>query len=186
MAGAGVLDGRSRFDFAAGHVPGSIGIESGDSYAPWAGWLFDFNSPLLLVLSDEQDASDAAVELARIGFTTVLGVMRGVDAWRAEGRELASYETVTAAQLREQLEGDRTDQVLDVRDPLEWQAGHIEGSTHRYLPDLRDGLAGTVNVGQPVWVICRTGNCSSIAAGLLERLGVQPIVVATGGVSDIL
>lgn len=183
---AGILDGRSRFDFAAGHIPGSVGIETGDSFAPWAGWLFDFNSPLLLVLGDDQDASDAAMELARIGFTRVLGVMRGVAEWRESGRELAVYETATAAQLRGHLQGDWNGQVLDVRDPLEWAAGHVEGSAHRYLPDLRHGLGGAVNAREPVWVICRTGNRSSIAAGLLEHLGVQPIVVATGGVPDII
>ena len=186
IPGAGVLDGRSRFDFAAGHIPGSIGIEVGDSFAPWAGWLFDFNSPLLLVLNEDQDAHDAGIELARIGFTDVLGVMRGVGEWRQSGRDLATYETATAAQLRGHLQGDWDGQVLDVRDPLEWTAGHIEGSTHRYVPDLLHGLAGSVTARYPVWVICRTGNRASIAAGLLERLGVQPIVVATGGVPDII
>jgi len=186
MTGAGVLDGRSRFDFAAGHVPGSIGIEVGDSFAPWAGWLFDFNAPLLLVLAEDQDSGDAAIELARIGFTNLLGVMRGVGEWRTSGRDLATYETATASQLRGHLQGDWEGQVLDVRDPLEWAAGHVEGSTHRYVPDLLEGLAGSVTARYPVWVICRTGNRASIAAGLLERLGVQPIVVATGGVPDII
>jgi rhodanese-related sulfurtransferase len=186
LPSAGVLDGRSRFDFAAGHIPGSIGIQVGDSFAPWVGWLFDFNSPLVLVLNHDQDAGAAAVELARIGFTNVLGVMRGVGAWEASGRELAAYETATAAQLKGHLQGHWSGQVLDVRDPLEWASGHIEGSSHRYLPDLRSGVAGAVNTREPVWVICGTGNRSSIAAGLLERLGIQPIVVATGGVPDII
>jgi hydroxyacylglutathione hydrolase len=186
LPAAGVLDGRSRFDFAAGHIPGSIGIETGDSFAPWAGWLFEFNSPLVLVLNEGQDAGAAAIELARIGFTTVLGVIRGVEEWRASGRELATYETATAAQLKERLEHTWPGQVLDVRDPLEWAAGHIDGSTHRYLPDLRTGVTGPVHATEPVWVVCRTGNRSSIAAGLLERLGIQPIVVATGGVPDII
>ncbi|NNC92137.1 MAG: MBL fold metallo-hydrolase [Acidimicrobiia bacterium] len=186
LSHAGVLDGRGRFDFAAGHVPGSIGIETGDSFAPWAGWLFEFNAPLVLVLNDDQDAGAAAIELARIGFTNLLGVMYGVEDWRASGRELAAYETATAAQLAGRLHGRWTGQVLDVRDPLEWEAGHIEGSNHRYLPDLRGGVAGTVNARAPVWVVCRTGNRASIAAGLLERQGIQPIVVATGGVPDII
>jgi rhodanese-related sulfurtransferase/glyoxylase-like metal-dependent hydrolase (beta-lactamase superfamily II) len=186
LAECEVVDGRNRFEFAAGHIPGSIGIELGDSFAPWAGWLFDFNTPLLLVLDGDQDAGEAAVELARIGFINVLGVLRGVDAWRGSGRELAMYETATAAELKGHLEDDSAGQILDVRDPLEWEAGHIDGSTHRYLPDLRTGLAGAVRPDEPVWVICRTGNRSSIAAGLLESLGVEPIVVATGGVPDIL
>jgi glyoxylase-like metal-dependent hydrolase (beta-lactamase superfamily II)/rhodanese-related sulfurtransferase len=186
MGAAEVLDGRNRFAFAAGHIPGSIGIELGDSFAPWAGWLFDFNVPLLLVLDEDQDAAAAAVELARIGFVRVLGVMRGVEAWRASGREVAAYETVTAAQLKGRMQPGWDGQVLDVRDPLEWKEGHLDGSVHRYVPDLKEGLAGSVTVGAPVWVVCRTGNRSSIAAGLLERQGVQPIVVATGGVPDII
>ncbi|MBT8193946.1 MAG: MBL fold metallo-hydrolase [Acidimicrobiia bacterium] len=186
QAGAGMIDGRSRFDYAAGHIPGSIGIELGESFAPWAGWLFEFNQSLLLVLNEDQDASEAAVELARIGFTTIEGVLRGIEGWRESGRELAAYETATAAQLAGHLAGDWGGQILDVRDPLEWKSGHIESSAHCYLPDLRDGLAGTVNAGEPVWVICRTGNRSSIAAGLLEGLGVEPIVVATGGVPDVI
>jgi rhodanese-related sulfurtransferase/glyoxylase-like metal-dependent hydrolase (beta-lactamase superfamily II) len=183
---AGVLDGRNRFAFAAGHIPGSIGIELGDSFAPWAGWLFDFDAPLLLVLDEGQDAVQAAIELARIGFTHVLGVMRGVAGWKASGREVATYETATAAQLKGRMQPGWDGQVLDVRDPLEWESGHLEGSVHRYVPDLKDGLGGAVTIVAPVWVVCRTGNRSSIAAGLLERHGVQPIVVATGGVPDII
>lgn len=183
---ATVLDGRDRYAFAAGHIPGSIGIELGDSFAPWAGWLLPFNSPVLLVLGEDDDAGGAAVELARIGFTRVLGVMRGVADWRSSGRGLAAYETATAAQLQGHLHEGWDGQVLDVRDPLEWASGHVEGSAHRYLPDLLDGLGGAVSGHNQVWVICRTGNRASIAAGLLERLGVQPIVVAKGGVPDII
>lgn len=186
MGNARVLDGRSRYAFAAGHIPGSLGIELGESFAPWAGWLLPFNSPLILVLEPDDDASAAAVELARIGFTRVRGVMRGVEGWHESGRELSAYETATAAQLQGHLHEGWDGQVLDVRDPLEWAAGHIEGSAHRYVPDLLDGLGGVVSTHSPVWVICRTGNRASIAAGLLERLGVQPIVVAKGGVPDIV
>ena len=186
MDGAEVLDGRNRFAFAAGHVPGSLGIEIGDSFAPWAGWLFEFNAPLLLVLDEDQDAVDAAIELARIGYTRVLGVMRGMAAWKESGRDVATYETATSAQLKGRLQDGWDGQVLDVRDPLEWEAGHIAGSSHRYVPDLREGLAGAVSATSPVWVVCRTGNRASIAAGLLERQGIQPIVVATGGVPDLI
>lgn len=183
---AAVLDGRSRFDFAAGHVPGSIGIELGDSFAPWAGWLVEFNRPVVLVLNPDQDAGEASIELGRIGFTNVLGVMHGVDGWRRSGRPVATFETVTAAQLGQHLADGPDSQVLDVRDPLEWKAGHIEGAVHRYVPDLLKGLGGVVDPAEPVWVVCRTGNRASIAAGLLEGLGVEPIVVATGGVPDLI
>ena len=40
--------------------------------------------------------------------------------------------------------------------------------------------------GRPAWVICRTGACASIAVGLLARHGIEPVVVAEGGVPDVL
>jgi glyoxylase-like metal-dependent hydrolase (beta-lactamase superfamily II)/rhodanese-related sulfurtransferase len=184
-AGGSVLDGRSRDDFAAGHIPGSIGIEIGDSFAPWAGWLLDFHAPIALVLNADQDAAAAAVELGRIGLEEVIGVLRGAAEWAEEGRDLAQYRNASSADLAVALAADEQLQVLDVRDPLEWAAGHIEGSVHRYLPDLAAGLPEGITADTPVWVICRTGNRASIAAGILERFGVDLVVVAKGGVPDL-
>jgi hydroxyacylglutathione hydrolase len=185
-AGASVLDGRRRKAFAAAHVPGSIGIELGDSFAPWAGWLLDYNAPLVLVLDADSDSKEAATELARIGFTNVLGVLRGIDPWISGGRTTASFTTATHSDLREaMLEGPDV-QILDVRDPKEWEHGHIDGSIHRYLPDIGSGLPEGIDTSRPVWVICRTGNRASIAGGLLEKIGVEPVVVTKGGVPDVL
>ncbi len=185
-AGGSVLDGRDRHDFAAGHVPGSIGIEIGDSFAPWAGWLLDFDAPIALVLDPSQDAEAAAVELGRIGLDDVVGVMRGVGAWADEGSELARYETTSITDLSMALSEGRNIQVLDCRDPQEWAAGHIEGSVHCYVPDIADSFPDEINRDEPLWVVCRTGNRASIAAGILEGLDLDVIVVTKGGVPDLV
>ena len=183
-AGGAVLDGRDRESFAAGHIPGSLGVELGDSFAPWAGWLLDYNVPIVLVLDADQDAVMAAIEMGRIGFTEIVGVLRGVDEWRDAGRRLASYETATIGELVVAMADDPELQVVDVRDPQEWKAGHLDGSVHCYVPDVADGLPAGLDAQKPVWLVCRTGNRSSIAAGLAERLGVTPVVVTKGGVPD--
>ncbi len=184
--GGAVLDGRDRHAFAASHVPGSLGIELGDSFAPWAGWLLDYDTPIMLVLTSGQDAAAAATELGRIGFEQVAGVMRGTEAWEGSGRETASYRTATIDELVAARSDDPSIQVLDVRDPQEWAAGHLDGSVHHYVPDLRHGPPAELDTGEPVWMVCRTGNRSSIAAGLAESLGMTPIVVTKGGVPDAL
>ena len=186
-ASAAILDGRDRYSFAAGHIPGSIGIELGDSYAPWAGWLLDYNVPLVLVLNTNDDARRAATELARIGFTNVLGVLRGVAAWLATGHPVSSFTTASHSDLASALTtADHDIQILDVRDPQEWERAHISGAIHRYVPDIRSGLPDGLDPTHPVWVVCQSGNRASIAAGLLERLDVEPIVVTRGGVSQVL
>jgi glyoxylase-like metal-dependent hydrolase (beta-lactamase superfamily II)/rhodanese-related sulfurtransferase len=186
-SGTMVLDGRDRYSFASAHIAGSIGIELGDSYAPWTGWLLEYNAPLVLVLDDVADSVAAATELARIGFTDIRGVIRGIDKWAKAGQPTSSYPTATHTDLMAQLPVQSGDlQVLDVRDPLEWKAGHIKGSYHRYVPDIAEGLPGELDLSKPVWVVCQSGNRATIAAGLLEMQGAQPIVVAKGGVTDIL
>lgn len=184
-ATASVVDGRSRFAFARIHVSGALGIELGTAFAPWAGWLLPFNAPILLVLDEEQSAPEAAIELARVGFTAVGGVMRGMEKWEASGRPVESHATATATELLTRLDTGEALQVVDVRDPREWSDGHIQGSIHRYVPELLDG-PGEVTPHRPAWVICRTGSRASVAAGLLHRHGVEPIVVAEGGVPDVL
>lgn len=185
-AGGAVVDGRDRQAFAAAHVPGSIGVEYGDSFAPWVGWLLPHGAPIMLVLDPEQDPGWAATELARIGFEKVEGVMRGVAGWRASDRQVRSYRNATIEELRDELSTGTAPQVVDVRDPNEWEAGHLAASVHRYVPDLLEGLPRTVDATEPIWLVCRTGNRASIAAGLVEKLGGQPIVVATGGVPDLV
>jgi rhodanese-related sulfurtransferase len=184
--GAVVLDGRNRKAFAAGHIRGSLGIELSDSFAPWAGWLLDYNVPLVLVLDDDQDAVLAATELARVGYVNVRGVLRGVDGWVDSGRSLSSYATVDHHQLLAALKTAEPPQILDVRDPLERGSAHIPGSHHRYLPDLPEGLPEGIDPTAPVWIICQSGNRASIAAGLVERDGATPVVVASGGVTEVL
>ena len=185
--GAVVLDGRKRDAVAAGRIAGSVGIEIGDSYAAWAGWLLEYNAPLVLVLDTADDARMAATELSRIGFTNVCGVLRNLESWVAAGHTVATFETASHADLTQALATNANDlQILDVRDPLEWAAGHIKGSIHRYLPDLRDGLPEDLDRSRPVWVVCQSGGRASIAGTLLSELGIAPIVVTVGGVPEVL
>jgi rhodanese-related sulfurtransferase len=65
----------------------------------------------------------------------------------------------------------RTDlHLLDVREPGEWQAGHIAGSQHIPLGQLRERL-GEVPKDQTILTVCRSGNRSEAAARGLRTLG---------------
>ena len=46
-------------------------------------------------------------------------------------------------------------QVLDVREPYEWEAGHIEGAVHLPLPEVMAGRGSDVlDQGRPVVAVC--------------------------------
>lgn len=62
-------------------------------------------------------------------------------------------------------------QVIDVREPQEWQAGHLPGAVHLPLGDLPERLADLPG-DTPVVVVCRSGTRSARAAALLRERGV--------------
>ena len=60
--------------------------------------------------------------------------------------------------------------VLDVREPDEWQAGHIAGAQHIPLGQLRDRL-DEVPKDRAILAVCRSGNRSGAATRGLRTLG---------------
>ena len=60
--------------------------------------------------------------------------------------------------------------ILDVREPDEWQAGHIEGAIHIPLADL-PARVGELPSDADLVVVCRSGGRSGRAVGWLNQNG---------------
>jgi hydroxyacylglutathione hydrolase len=157
-AGEWVVDLRQRRAFAAGHLPGSLSFEHGDSLLANLGWLLPPGTPLTLIGAAPLVAS-AQRDLARIGIDQIAAVAPGPPG--PARYPVSDFAGLAAA--REPVT------VLDVRRRLEWAAGHIEGALHiplHHLPGrLRDLPRG------PVWVHCQAGYRASVAASLLHAAG---------------
>jgi len=165
-AGQWVVDLRQRRAFAAGHIPGSLSFEHGDSLVPNLGWLLPPEAPLTLIGGSPQQVADAQRDLARIGIEPLAGAAPGPP--RGGARQLASYpvsdfDGLAAAWHHQPVT------VLDVRRRLEWSAGHIEGALHVPLHHLPGRLAALPP--GPIWVHCQAGYRASVAASLLHAAG---------------
>jgi rhodanese-related sulfurtransferase len=69
--------------------------------------------------------------------------------------------------------------IIDVREPYEYCSGHVPGA--RLLPlDAVPQRAGELPKGQPVFVICASGNRSQTAAWWLSGAGMDAWSVAGG------
>ncbi len=181
---ATLVDMRPRAAFAAGHIPGSLGVELRHDFGTWVGWLVeDIRTPLVLVAEPGQDVGEAAVQLHRIGFDRILGVFTDLDTWRAENRPWSTTPTASATEVVEAI--GRGEQVVDVRAPVEWSAGHLPGTVHAYVPEFVDALPSGIDPSRPTWLLCATGYRAAIAAGLAERHGLRPTVLIDGGVDDV-
>ncbi len=177
-----IIDVRDRYRFAEGHIPGSLGIELGQDFTSWAGWLAPPDKPIALVARRDQDVSDAVVQMARIGRDDIEFVLDGLEGWRSEGQPVSSFRTVGIDEFRAAMAENRT--IVDVRSPGEYEAGHVEGSVHSYVPDLANARFDTSMT--EAWVGCRSGYRANIAAGILESRGITPVVLARGGIPDVV
>jgi rhodanese-related sulfurtransferase len=74
--------------------------------------------------------------------------------------------------------------VLDVREQSEYDAGHILGSKLIPLGKLKDRLGELEKYRErPVVVVCRSGQRSASACGLLGKQGFAQVLNLNGGIT---
>jgi rhodanese-related sulfurtransferase len=62
-------------------------------------------------------------------------------------------------------------QLVDVREPYEWEAGRVDGAVHIPVNAIMSGAGSDLDKDKPVAVICRTGNRSELATMMLQARG---------------
>jgi molybdopterin/thiamine biosynthesis adenylyltransferase/rhodanese-related sulfurtransferase len=97
----------------------------------------------------------------------------------------SEIEEVDAARARELAESAEPPLLIDVREPDEWQDGHIPGAVHVPRAYLESRIeAAAPDRSQPVLVYCAGGARSAFAAKSLEELGYENVVSLAGGYTD--
>jgi hydroxyacylglutathione hydrolase len=183
-AGAAVVDVRLGRDYDKGHIPGSYGIGLDGPLSAWVGWLVPRGRPIVLVGGSDGEHREAQRQLHRIGFDAIAGALDGgIDAWRAAGGEVSTFETVDVEDMAAWILSAEPMTVVDARDEHEWAAGHVPGAVHMYVPDV-PYRAGEVPPEAPVAVHCASGYRAGIAASLLEQAGLKRIIHVNGPYSD--
>src|SRR5262249_26229442 len=140
------------------------------SFCNWAEAVVPEDRPLVLVV----ESSPAAFELARsfrlMGYDNLEGYML----WgKITGTE--SLPLFTPAQVS----ADRM--IIDVRMPVEYDAGHIQGAKNVELAHLQQFLK-EVPAEQPLAMVCGMGYRSSLAASLFQSAGFTDVGSVRGGI----
>lgn len=88
---------------------------------------------------------------------------------------------ITPIELHERLQrGDDFD-LIDVREPYEWDAQHIDGATLIPLGTLDDAMA-QLDPSRDIVVMCRSGMRSANAAQTLRDAGFARVANLVGGI----
>jgi hydroxyacylglutathione hydrolase len=181
-AGAQILDVRDAAEYAKGHLAGSLNVGLGGQYATWAGTLLDRAKPIVIVAEPGRE-QEAALRLGRIGFDHVRGYLQGgMEALAARPDLVWPTERLSAPMVAEELAGANPPLVLDIRNPREWAAKHIDGSVNIPLNHLQERI-GEVPRGRRIAVHCAGGYRSSIAASILHQYGITQLTEMAGGLA---
>jgi rhodanese-related sulfurtransferase len=97
--------------------------------------------------------------------------------------EAGGYTTVDVQSAHDALSSGGA-QIVDVREPEEWaETGVPVGSVLIPLGDLEAQATAELDSGQPVYVICRSGNRSRAGSDILVGLGYTQVYNVGGGVT---
>jgi glyoxylase-like metal-dependent hydrolase (beta-lactamase superfamily II)/rhodanese-related sulfurtransferase len=181
-----MLDTRKAEVFADGYVPESIFIGLEGRYAEWAGMLLPYDKDILMVTEPGRE-EESLVRLTRVGFENIIGFLNGgYEAWKKSGEEIDLLINVEPDELIMDLPFDDHLVVLDVRNPTEFEAGHVDDAENLPLEKLRDpGTMALIEETDNVYVHCAGGYRSTIASSLLKRQGIHNIRNVIGGYKAI-
>jgi hydroxyacylglutathione hydrolase len=180
-SGATILDVRPAEAYAASHLSGSTWVGLEGNFASWAGAVLDLERPVVLV-GDVGQEREAALRLGRIGFDQVRGFLAGgSDAWEGANEALRTTQRMGSVAAREAGASDQPRNILDVRQPGEFETEHMDGATSIPLGQLRTRM-NEVPETTNLLVHCKTGYRSLVAQSLLERAGREGSVDLIGGI----
>ena len=177
-----ILDTRPATVFTQGFVPGSISIGLEGRYAEWAGSLLPFDKQIILVTEDGKE-KESVVRLARVGFDKISGCLEGgFEAWENAREEVDLIIDIEPDELIMDLPFDDRLVVIDVRKPIEFAEGHIDGAVNIPLKDMPDaGSMANIKEDDNLYVHCSAGYRSVIASSLLKRQGIHNLRNVLGG-----
>ncbi len=184
--GAVIVDTRRPEAHAAAHIPGSLSIPAGSSFGTWLGWVVDAETPVVLLVDGVEDLDDLSRQAMRIGYEATAGYVEGgLAAWRRSGRsvEVGRPYDVDALAAGLARGGPDAPFVIDVRQPSEFEAGHVPGSIHIGTGEL-PGRLDALPRDREIATICASGYRASVAASLLRASGFQHVVAVRGGLPD--
>lgn len=184
--GAWILDTRASTVFTEGFVPDSISIGLDGRFAEWAGSLLPLDQTLVLV-TEEGKEKESIIRLARVGIDNVKGYLKGgYEAWKNAGEQIDMIIDVEPEELAMDMPHDNKLEILDVRKPTEFDAGHVKGATNLPLNTMMDPLnIAMVDSDNNLYVHCAGGYRSVIAASLLKRQGYHNLRNVLGGFGKI-
>lgn len=178
-SGALLIDTREPPGFGGAHIKGAYSIWL-EGLPGFAGWFMPYDTPILLLLEDRIHLETATSYLTRLGYDRIEGYLGGgIESWYNSGLPVEGTNLLSVHQLKDMLDGGQDIIVLDIRDEIEWQEGHVAGAQHIYVGELEHRV-DELPFDRPIATFCTVGHRAGIAASILLRAGFPHIFNVLG------
>ncbi|WP_303773987.1 MULTISPECIES: rhodanese-like domain-containing protein [Anaerolinea] len=159
------------------------------------------DAPIVIYCASGHRGAIVAMGLRLLGYTNVINLVGGINAWKAAGFPLEgvvdwnalwgdfltnlpeNFYTITAANLNSALV-EKAPFLLDVREAAELEKdGYIEGAVHIPVRQVLDNLDKLPAQDQPIVVYCGSGHRGAFVMAALRFLGYTDVVNLVGGLN---
>ena len=182
--GSVLLDTRNHLTFIEGFIPGSINIGLEGPFAIWVGTLIQNINNKIIVVTEKGKEKESVIRLARVGFDNTIGYIdEGIDAWTNQGKSLAIIGSIEPDKLVDRIDQEKLN-IIDVRKPNEFLAGHVEIARNLPLDFIYSHL-DELNRNSAYYLYCKSGYRSTIASSILKANGFGKVVNVIGGFDAI-
>jgi len=178
-----IVDVREQSKFALGHPQGALSLPfSQKGLEERLAVLLQDGTPVILVAEDPDQAESALSQFQKGPFPVFGVVEDSINGWYENGLPMEILAEVSVHETTGAVADGKT-VVLDVRESIEWEMGHVPGALLISLGALRERLH-ELPLGPDIIVICEAGVRSSSAASILQAegfTGVSHVPEGTGG-----
>ena len=176
-----------------GAIPGTIGTLQATEAIKW---IVGIGTPLVgrLLVYDAASMTTETLQIARQEGCRGCGVnpatielidyagFCGVPIGSGPEHQLPEEAMIDARTLKSRLDAGASIRILDVREPIEWEIVHLEGSTLAPL-DRLDETMKALDPNEEIVVVCRKGERSARAVLRLREAGFGRARNLTGGLT---
>ena len=171
-----VIDTRTREEYYAGHIAGSLSSTLNKQFNTIAG-SYAIDEDKIVLVVDAQRVKEAVTDLVRVGIDQIVAYVTPDDlnTFVANGGQLATLSTVKFDAMPT-YEGNDDYLVLDVRKATEFALGAVPGAKNIAHTRLRPRL-NEIPKDKTIVVHCQAGGRSAVAAAYLKREGFDVVLI---------
>ena len=175
--GEWIVDLRAREVFSQGHIPGAVNFGLDGAFISYLAWMIPWGTPILLVGATTEQVEAAIRELVRVGMSTPKAQAVGAPmSWIADGQAPVVTRRVDIDTLQKEWAANPDAMVIDTRQILEWEAGHIDGATFIPFYEVMDRL-DEMPMDKDVYVHCGSGYRAAAVVSMLGHFGRTNVII---------